>query len=33
VISLIGLMWLLRVRAAADREAQAVLWRIPVASR
>jgi hypothetical protein len=32
VVSLVGVMWLLRVRSAADREARAVLWRIPVRS-
>jgi hypothetical protein len=32
VVSLVGVMWLLRVRSAADREARAVLWRIPVPS-
>ena len=32
VVSLIGLIWLLRVRSAADREARRVLWRIPVSS-
>jgi hypothetical protein len=32
VVSLIGVAWLLRVRGAADREARAVLWRIPVSS-
>jgi len=31
VISLIGLVWLLAVRRAADREARTVLWRVPVA--
>jgi protease PrsW len=31
VVSLIGLLALLRVRRAADREARSVLWRIPVA--
>jgi hypothetical protein len=30
VVSLIGLAWLLRVRRRADREARAVLWRIPI---
>jgi RsiW-degrading membrane proteinase PrsW (M82 family) len=30
VVSLIGIAWLLAVRRSADREARAVLWRIPV---
>ena len=30
VVSLLGLGWLLVVRRRADREARAVLWRIPV---
>ena len=30
VISLIGIAWLLAVRRAADREARAVLWRVPL---
>ena len=32
VVALIGVLWLLRVRRAADREARSVLWRIPVSS-
>jgi RsiW-degrading membrane proteinase PrsW (M82 family) len=31
LVSLIGIGWLLAVRRHADREARAVLWRIPVA--
>ena len=30
VVSLIGIAWLLAVRRSADREARAVLWRIPI---
>ena len=29
VVSVIGIAWLLAVRRRADREARAVLWRIP----
>jgi RsiW-degrading membrane proteinase PrsW (M82 family) len=32
IVSLVGLIWLARVRGAADREARRVLWRIPVSS-
>jgi RsiW-degrading membrane proteinase PrsW (M82 family) len=31
LISAIGILWLLAVRRAADREARTVLWRVPVA--
>ena len=31
LVALIGIGWLLAVRRQADREARAVLWRIPVA--
>jgi RsiW-degrading membrane proteinase PrsW (M82 family) len=31
LISVIGILWLLAVRRAADREARTVLWRVPVA--
>jgi hypothetical protein len=30
LVSLIGIGWLISVRRSADREARAVLWRIPV---
>lgn len=30
VVALIGVVWLLAVRRAADREARGVLWRVPV---
>jgi protease PrsW len=33
LVSLIGILWLLRVRNAADQEARRVLWRVPVAAR
>ena len=31
VVAVIGVAWLLAVRRAADREARAVLWRVPLA--
>jgi RsiW-degrading membrane proteinase PrsW (M82 family) len=31
LISVIGILWLLAVRRAADREARTVLWRVPLA--
>jgi protease PrsW len=30
VVALIGILWLLAVRRSADREARAVLWRVPL---